>query len=570
MTKGEVRGGKGRFVFAAVLVMGFMCLLEVKALQLQVLSRDEFLQRAKRQYFSKVTLPSKRGRITDREGRVLAISLFVPSIYALPDLVEDKEGTARCLSEALGIPLDDVRRKLYSFRKFVWIKRHVSPEELTRLKSLNLKGISAVEEPKRFYPYKELAGPLLGFVGVDHEGLEGIEKAFDSWLKAPPLEVVLERDALGRFVSFPSEAEEASAWDLRLTIDIKLQYVMERELKNAVEKAEAQAGVGMILDPYNGEVLAMASVPSFNPNCFQKYPPSRWKNLATLGLFEPGSLIKPFLVGAALEERVLGPEDVLFCEGGKYRVADVTIRDVEPHHWLTVGEVIQYSSNIGAAKIALLLGSKRYYSYLKALGFGQPTGIGVAEERGILRLPRQWTTVDLANLGFGQGASVTPLQLAVAYAAIANGGMRIKPLVVSEMISTGGREKVPFTSKVLGRVYSKETTEMLMEMLKRVVSEGTGTKAKVEGYEVAGKTGTAQKYEPDKGLYSRQRYVASFVGILPADRPMAVVLIMLDEPKRGTYGGEVAAPAFKSVAEELLKYWGIVPKGDLVLLSKKR
>lgn len=569
MTKGQPGGLRGRFLFIAVLVMALMCLVEVKALQLQVLSREEFLEKAKRQYFSKVTLPSKRGRIIDREGRVMAISLYVPSIYAVPDLVEDKEEAARSLSEALGVPLEEVRRKLYSFRRFVWIKRHVSPDELERVKSLKIKGVSAVEEPRRFYPYKELAGPLLGFVGVDHEGLEGIEKAFDSWLKAPPVEVVLERDALGRFVSLPSETEEGAPWDLRLTIDVKLQYVLERELKSAVEKTEAQAGVGVIMDPYSGEILAMASLPSFNPNCFQRYPPLRWKNLATLGLFEPGSLIKPFLVGAALEEKLLDPEDVLFCEGGKYKVADVTIRDVEPHQWLTVGEVIQYSSNIGAAKIALLVGSKRYYSYLKALGFGQVTGIGVAEEKGILRLPSQWTTVDLANLGFGQGASVTPLQLAVAYAAIANGGMRVKSLVVSEMFSNGGRERVPFTSKVLGRVYSKETTLMLVEMLKRVVSEGTGIKAKLEGYEVAGKTGTAQKYEPDKGLYSRQRYVASFVGILPADKPMAVVLIMLDEPKKGTYGGEVAAPAFRNVAEELLKHWGIAPKTNLVLWSKK-
>lgn len=570
MNRGQKRGFKGRFLFIAVMVMALICLLEVKALQLQVLSREEFLKRAEKQYFSKVTLPSKRGRITDREGRVMAISLYVPSIYAVPDLVEDKEGTARSLSEALGVPLEDVRRKLYSFRKFVWIKRHVSPEELERVKSLKIKGVSTVEEPRRFYPYKELAGPLLGFVGVDHQGLEGIEKAFDSWLKAPPVEVILEKDALGRFVSLPCDTEGDSPWDLRLTIDVKLQYVLERELKNAVEKAEAQAGVGVIIDPFSGEILAMASVPSFNPNCFQKYPPSRWKNLATLGLFEPGSLIKPFLVGAALEERLIDPDDVLFCEGGKYKVADVTIRDVEPHQWLTVGEVIQYSSNIGAAKIALLVGSKRYYSYLRALGFGQATGIGIAEEKGILRLPRQWTTVDLANLGFGQGASVTPLQLAVAYAAIANGGMRVKPLVVSEIFSNGGRESVSLRSKVLGRVYSKETALVLMEMLKRVVSEGTGTKARLDGYEVAGKTGTAQKYESDKGLYSRRRYVASFVGILPADKPMAVVLIMLDEPKKGTYGGEVAAPAFRNVAEELLKYWGIAPKTNLVLWSKKR
>lgn len=567
-----MRASKARVLFMGIFLLGFLCLFEMRAFYLQALRRDGIVKKARRQYYCEISLPSKRGRIMDREGRVMALSLLVPSLYAVPREIPDKEGTSRLLSENLALDYEEVRRKLASGRPFVWIKRHATPEELQRVRKRGIRGVDAVEEPKRFYPFKEMAAPLLGFVGIDHVGLEGLEKAYDQWLKAPGVKVVMERDALGRFISLPLEEPVGGdgPWDLRLTIDLKVQYILERELERGLLQAKAKRAVGVIMDPFTGEVLAMASRPSFNPNAFEDYPRERWKNWATLGLFEPGSIMKPFLVGAALEERLLDRDDVFFCERGKYRAGPVTIRDVKAYNWLTVEEVLQYSSNIGAAKVAMALGPHDYHRYLKALGFGSATGVGIPEEEGNLRPPERWTTVDLMNLGFGQGMSCTPLQVAVAYSALANGGIKVRPLLVAERIrATDGRREV-FRPQLQGRVFSQGTCRVLMEILEKAVEEGTGVKARIEGYRLAGKTGTSQKYDHEKGVYSRDRFVASFVGILPSDYPRAVVVLMFDEPQTSIYGGEVAAPVFREIARELLTYWNVPRVIPEVLLAEGR
>lgn len=564
-----MKAKRARVLVVGLLILSLFGLLEVRAFYLQALSRDSFEERARRQYYCQITLPSKRGRIMDREGRVMALSLLVPSLYAIPREVSDKAGAARALSRILGADERVLRSRLSSPKGFVWIKRHASPEELERVEAAGIKGVGAVEEPKRFYPFKELAAPVLGFVGIDHQGLEGLERAYDRWLRAPGVKVVMERDALGRLISLPSEEKgDGGPWDLRLTLDLTVQYVLERELQRGLAEARAKRAVGVIMDPWSGEVLAMASVPSFNPNAFEDYPPERWRNWATLGLFEPGSIVKPFLVGAALEEGILERDDVLFCEGGRYRAGPVTIRDVKAYNWLTVEEILQFSSNIGAAKVARALGARRYHRYLRALGFGAETGVGLPEEEGILRPPSRWTTVDLMNHGFGQGMSCTALQVAVAYAAIANGGTKVRPYVVAEMVRANGEGREVLRPQGQGRVFSEGTCRALMEILEKVVEEGTGVKARVQGYRIAGKTGTSQKYDPEKGAYSRERFVASFVGILPADRPRAVVVIVLDEPRASIYGGEVAAPVFRRVAQELLEYWK-VPQGKVLALAER-
>jgi len=565
-----VKAKRVRLILMGVGVLALLCLFEVRAFYLQTLSRDRFLQRAKRQYYARVVIPSKRGRIMDREGRVMAVSLLVPSLYAVPFEVTDKGRAARLLSEVLQVSPSAIEGKLSSNRHFVWIKRHASPQEFEKVRELGIRGIDAVKEPKRFYPYRELASPLLGFVGVDHQGLEGLERAYDKWLRAPAVEMVMERDALGRLISLPLEPDTGGPWDLRLTLDVRVQYILEKELERGMIEAQAKRAVGVIIDPFTGEILAMASLPSFNPNCFSQYPPERWKNLCTMGLFEPGSVLKPFLIGAALQEGIVGRNDVLFCEGGRYHVGPVTVRDVKAYEWLTVEEILQFSSNIGAAKVARAMGAYRYYRYLRAFGFGRATGVGVPEEEGILRPPRNWTLVDLVTLGFGQGMVCTPLQLAVAYSVIANGGVRVNPYVVKEMVRVrDGKRRASFPQPGQ-RVLSRETCRVLMEMLERVVAEGTGKKASLEGYPVAGKTGTSQKYDPEEGRYSRERFVASFVGILPSRRPRAVVVIMLDEPKRSIYGGEVAAPIFKGIARELVQYWGLPRRGKMTLLADGR
>jgi len=553
-----------RLALVSLLVFFIFLVFEIRAFYFQFISRDEFLEKINRQHYTKLSFPSKRGRILDREGKEMALSITVPSVYGVPSLIENKEEAARLLARFLNLDPHGLLKKFSTDRHFVWIKRHVSPGEWERVKELKIKGIGVIEEPKRFYPYKELASVVLGFVNIDHEGLEGVERAYEKFLKAPLMEMVIERDGLGR-VFLPLERGEEGPWDAYLTLDVNVQYILERALQEGLEECQAKRAVGLIMDPVRGDILGMASLPSFNPNSFWLYPPENRKNFATVGLFEPGSILKPFLVATALEKGFLRPNDIVFCEGGRYNVFGLTIRDVKSYDWLTVQEVIKYSSNIGAAKIARTIGADDYYEFLKSLGFGEKTGIGLPEEKGVLKPPKLWTPVDLMTLGFGQGMSCTPLQIAVAYSAIANGGLKVKPRIVKELRKVGDGKVLVMEPQVERRVFSSEVSRLIMGMLERVVLEGTGTRAFLEGYAIAGKTGTAQKYDPHRGGYSREHFVASFVGVFPADRPMAVILVMFDEPRTSIYGGEVAAPVFRKIVQELIQYWKIPPRSTLAM-----
>ena len=537
---------------------------EIRAFYFQFISRDEFLEKINRQHYTKLSFPSKRGRILDRGGKEMALSIMVPSIYGVPSLVENKEEVVRLLARLLNLDPEELRNKLSTDRHFVWIKRHVSPVEWERVKELKIKGIGVIEEPRRFYPYKELASVVLGFVNIDHQGLEGVERSYEKFLKAPLMEMVIERDGLGK-VFLPLERGEEGPWDVYLTLDVNVQYILERALQEGLEECQAKRAVGLIMDPVRGDILGMASLPSFNPNCFWLYPSENRKNFALLGLFEPGSTLKPFLVAAALEKGFLNSNDIVFCEGGRYNVFGLTIRDVKSYDWLTVQEVIKFSSNIGAAKIARTIGADEYYEFLKNFGFGEKTGIGLPEEKGVLKPPKLWTPVDLMTLGFGQGMSCTPMQIAVAYSTIANGGLKVKPRIVKEMRRVGDGKVLVTEPQLEKRVLSPEVSRLIMGVLERVVLEGTGRKAFLEGYSIAGKTGTAQKYDPHRGGYSREHFVASFVGIFPADHPRAVILVMFDEPKTSIYGGEVAAPVFRKIVQELVQYWKIPPKSTLAM-----
>jgi len=553
-----------RLALVSLLVFFIFLVFEIRAFYFQFISRDEFFEKINRQHYTKLSFPSKRGRILDREGKEMALSITVPSVYGVPSLIENKEEAARLLACLLNLDPHGLLKKFSTDRHFVWIKRHVSPGEWERVKELKIKGIGVIEEPKRFYPYKELASVVLGFVNIDHEGLEGVERAYEKFLKAPLMEMVIERDGLGR-VFLPLERGEEGPWDAYLTLDVNVQYILERALQEGLEECQAKRAVGLIMDPVRGDILGMASLPSFNPNSFWLYPPENRKNFATVGLFEPGSILKPFLVATALEKGFLRPNDIVFCEGGRYNVFGLTIRDVKSYDWLTVQEVIKYSSNIGAAKIARTIGADDYYEFLKSLGFGEKTGIGLPEEKGVLKPPKLWTPVDLMTLGFGQGMICTPLQIAVAYSAIANGGLKVKPRIVKELRKVGDGKVLVMEPQVERRVLSSEVSRLIMGMLERVVLEGTGTRAFLEGYAIAGKTGTAQKYDPHRGGYSREHFVASFVGIFPADRPKAVILVMFDEPRTSIYGGEVAAPVFRKIVQELIQYWKIPPRNTLAM-----
>jgi len=553
-----------RLALVSLLVFFIFLAFEIRAFYFQFISRNEFFEKINRQHYTKLSFPSKRGRILDREGREMALSITVPSVYGVPSLIENKEKAAISLARLLNLDPKELLEKFSTDRHFVWIKRHVSSGEWERVKELKIKGIGVIEEPKRFYPYKELASVVLGFVNIDHEGLEGVERVYEKFLKAPLMDMVIERDGLGK-VFLPLEKGEEGPWDVYLTLDVNVQYILERALQEGLEECRAKRAVGLIMDPIRGDILGMASLPSFNPNSFWLYPPENRKNFVTVGLFEPGSTLKPFLVATALQKGFLRPNDIVFCERGRYNVFGVTIRDVKSYDWLTVEEVIKYSSNIGAAKIAKTIGADEYYEFLKSLGFGEKTGIGLPEEKGVLKPPKLWTPVDLMTLGFGQGMSCTPLQIAAAYSAIANGGLKVKPRIVKELRKVGDGKVLVMEPQVEKRILSPEVSRLIMGMLERVVLEGTGTKAFLEGYSIAGKSGTAQKYDPHRGAYSREHFVASFVGVFPADRPRAVILVMFDEPRTSIYGGEVAAPVFRKIVQELIQYWKIPPRSTLAM-----
>lgn len=543
-------------------VAGFV-LVAVRAFQLQVVHREDWQKRAERQYQKVIPLTPQRGAIYDRNGQELALSLEVDSIFVEPQRVSDPAGSARALAAALGMPRDQVLNKLTSKKGFLWLKRQVTPDESSRVRAMKLAGINFTKEHRRFYPNAEIGAQVLGFTGLDPEGLEGLELKYDNLLQGQGGYLVTERDALGRGIGSGDASVQGGApgGSLHLTLDKNLQYLAEKELQAGLRSVRARAGSVVVLDPATGAVLAMASNPVFNPNSFQNHRPSEWRNRGLTDTFEPGSTMKIFLVAAALNEGLVKPYQVFNCENGTYRVGGKEIHDHSPHDRLTVHEIIKFSSNIGSAKIGKLLERDRLYRYLSEFGFGTPTGIDLpGEAKGLMRRPRQWFEVDLAAISFGQGVTVTPIQLAGATAAIANGGKLMRPYVVDHVVNRYGEVVEQRSPQPVRQVVTPAVAKQLSEMLVSVTEKGgTGTLAAIPGYRVAGKTGTAQKVDPVTGGYSADKRVSSFVGFVPAEAPRLVVLVLVDEPADQVYGGLVAAPIFARIASQALQYLNVPP-----------
>lgn len=544
--------------FVAVFV-----LVAVRAFQLQVLHREEWQKRAERQYQKVIPLTPQRGTIYDRNRQELALSLEVDSVYIEPQKVADPNRAARALSAALDLPLAQVQTKLQSKKGFLWLKRQLTPTESSRVRALELSGVCFTKEHRRFYPNAEIGAQLLGFTGLDPEGLEGLELKYDAQLQGRAGYLVTERDALGRSIGPGENAVEGSSpgGNIFLTLDKNLQYVAEKELDEGLRAVRAKSGSVVILDPGSGEVLAMASRPSYDPNDFKKYHPSEWRNRALTDTFEPGSTIKMFLVAAALNEGVVRLQQSFDCENGTYRVGGKEIHDHTPHQRLTVGEILKYSSNIGSAKIGKVLERTRYHQYLRDFGFGQKTGVELpGEANGQLRRPNKWFEVDLAAISFGQGLTVTPVQLATAVAAIANGGKLMRPYVVERVENRYGEVIEQHAPELVRQVISPEVAAQVRELLVTVTEKGgTGTLGTVPGYRVAGKTGTSQKVDAVTGGYSADKRISSFAGFVPAEAPRLVILVMIDEPVTNVYGGLVAAPVFSRIAAQALGYLNIPP-----------
>jgi len=529
---------------------------------LQLLRKDELGRFAERQYSRTIPLKPKRGPIVDRHGQVLAVSTEVESVFADPRRIADRAQVATRLAPWLGERPREIEERLQSNRPFVWLKRKLPPSAVQPIRTLGLPGIGVLPESLRFYPNRELAAHVLGFDGVDDRGLEGVELAHDRLLAGDAGLALVERDALGRDVSAQPRILKAPnpGQGLVLTLDAAVQYVAERELDAAWQRTGARAGMILAMDPRTGELLAMAIRPTFNPNAYQTATSAEWRNRAITDPFEPGSTFKAILAAAALEEGVVRPEDRVYGEQGVITIASRAIHDWKRYGWLSFREVLQYSSNVGAIKIGLALGRDRYYKHIQAFGFGSPTGVGLpGESRGQLRAPQRWSGLSLASMSIGQEVSVTALQMLAAFAALANDGRLMQPQVVRAVLDPSGREVRRFPPQAVRQVVSPETAATLRQLLTAVVDQGTGRKAAIPGYAVAGKTGTAQKLDPVTRVYSRRPGVLSFVGFVPADDPRLAMLVMLDEPKTVTWGSEAAAPLFAAVAAPVLRHLGIPP-----------
>jgi cell division protein FtsI (penicillin-binding protein 3) len=547
-----------------VLLVAALAALVGRAAWLQVRDGERLAALSARQSSRDITVAPRRGAIYDRDGGPLALSVEAESIYARPARVRPRD--LGPLAAALGVPAAEVRARLESRRPFVWLRRQAAPAAAARVRALDLPGVGFATEFRRVYPNGPLAGHLVGFAGLDGQGLEGVERAFDALLRGDAARRAEGRDARGRGLlsdGLDAEAVAPEGPALVLTIDRRIQFAAEEALGDAIREADASGGTAIVLDPTSGEVLALANAPAFDPNGFADARPAAWRNRAITDAFEPGSTVKVFLAAAALEARLVDAEERFFAERGTYYLGRQVVRDVHPAAWLTLPEILQVSSNIGAIKVGARVGAERYRRALAGFGFGRRTGIALpGEAEGALRPARQWTPVGLATASYGYGLAATPIQIAAAFAAVANGGLAVTPRLARGSLDAEGT-LTPVERRGAGRevrrIIAPETARRLTSMLEAVVGGGgTGRPAAVPGYAVAGKTGTARKVD-EAGGYARDRYVASFVGFVPADAPRFVVAVFVDEPRTSIFGGAVAAPAFRQVAAAALEAYRVPP-----------
>jgi cell division protein FtsI (penicillin-binding protein 3) len=554
-----------RLVVAGAVFAGLFVLLGANAWQLQVREGRRLREMAEDQYLRDIELPSRRGRILDRNGAELAASALVDSVYVNPRQIQaggHRDTVARALAHTLHLERREVARALGSRRYFAWVKRRLDPDEARALRAQKLPGVYLTREPRRYYPNRSLGGSLLGWAGVDGRGLEGVELRWDKELRGEPAEVQGLRDALGREVlpAGIAEAGTGSGHDVVLTVDKFIQYRLERALEQGVERHRAKAGVALALDPRSGEILAMASVPTVNPNDPSGARERGARNRPVTDPFEPGSTMKTFSIAAAVEAGLVRPDEKWFCENGKYPIGSALIHDAEKIGVVTTTQVLAESSNICTAKIARRSGRDRVDAMLRRFSFGAPTGVDLPGERaGLLRPARRWGEIELATISFGQGMTATPLQVAAGYAAVANGGTWYKPHVVRRVLDERGQPVAEIAAEGR-RVLDERTARTMREMLAAVVGPGgTGEKLVIPGYPAAGKTGTAQKVDPVTRHYSTDKWASSFVGFAPLDDPRLVLMVVVDEPSGTHYGGAVAGPIWREVMTDALRYLTVPP-----------
>jgi cell division protein FtsI (penicillin-binding protein 3) len=559
-------------LIVAAVAMLWMVAVSGRLAYLQLIRHSEYMARAQRQQQRIIEISPQRGAIYDRNMHPLAMSIQVNSAFAVPSEMADIHLAARLLSGVLGIPRDTIENRLESSGSFVWVQRKLPPEQAEALSALNLKGLYLQKENQRFYPKRDLAAHVLGFVDPDEKGLGGIESELDSLIRGKSEKVLVMADARQhRFdgAVTAGQAERERGASVVLTLDEKIQYIAEKELAAAIEKTHAPAGTVIVMNPNTGEILALANWPKFNPNTAATAPAESRMNRAVSAIYEPGSTFKLITLAAAFDQNVTRPEEVFDCENGSLVVSGHRIHDHKPFGMLTVSEILAKSSDVGAIKVAMRLGEPRFYDYIRAFGFGSPTGVDLpGESRGLLHRLEHWTPISIGAVSMGQEVGVTPLQLITAVSAIANGGTWYRPHVVAGL--RRGDEVLPAEGPLAPveprSVIHPETAATLRRIMEGVVLKGgTGTLAQLDGWTAAGKTGSAQKIDPSTGRYSRTDLIASFTGFAPINDPAVTILVSLDSPVGPHEGGQVAAPVFKRVAEQVLTYLGVphdVPLGS--------
>jgi cell division protein FtsI (penicillin-binding protein 3) len=546
------------------LLIGF-ALIGCRLFYLQVLQSDAGAHEVKRQHQKTVVVQPDRGVIVDRQGHPLALNVDLASVFVNPSALTNHRKTAQTLSGVLEMPVTELRKLFQSDQPYVWIKRHISEPMAKRLEAKPLPGVVLTREPHRFYPKGELVSHILGFAGVDSQGLEGIEFQYETYLRGVKNLVKYQRDALGRTIA-PVHAKDSlvshTGYHITLSIDEVIQFIAEDELAKAMQHSRAKSGSILIMDPMTGAILAWALYPTFDPNHFRKFSAEDWRNRAVTDPYEPGSTLKVVIAAAALEEQVMEPDTLLYGGEGQMPIAGTIVHDPSKAGWMTFAEAIAQSSNVGAIKVAVELGRSRVFNYMRAFGIGEKTGIDLpGESSGILREVHEWSGRSLSSLAMGQEIAVTPIQMVTAMSVVANGGWLMTPHVVSSVLDGRGQSVLTKDPLPKRRPISGQTANRLSHILEAAVEIGTGKRARLVGYRAAGKTGTSQKIDPKTGAYSSTSVIASFAGFAPVEQPALAMLVVIDEPEIEKWGGVIAAPVFEKVANRVLPHLGILPGG---------
>src|SRR5882757_1696890 len=551
----DLRSSRTRLLIVAGLIAIWTGAALGRLAYLQLFRYSEYYSRAQHQQRLIVEVGARRAEIFDRNLNALAMSVPMDSCFAVPSEIADPDMVARLIGKVLGVSPDEIATRLAGSHSFVWIARKLPPEKAERIAAMNLRGIYFQREGGRFYPKRELAAHVLGYVDIDEKGLGGVEYSLDDNIRSKPGKMLILTDAHRRWYDSTDKAPDTGT-SVVLTLDEKIQYIAEKELAQAIQDTQAKSGTVIVENPNTGELLAVANWPTFNPNAAKDSNPESRMDRAASALYEPGSVFKIVTLSAAIDQGITNADELIDCQMGSIYIAVHRIRDHKAYGLLTISQVLSNSSDVGAIKVGLRLGAPKFYDYIRSFGFGQPTGVDLpGESRGMLRRLENWTPVSVGSISMGQEVGVTPLQMLGAVSAIANGGLIVRPHVVRAL--RHGTQMTETPEVPAHRVIRETTAATMRRMMEGVVLNGTGKLARLDGYTSAGKTGTAQKFDINTGHYSAHNLIASFVGFAPINTPAVTILVQLDSPAGAHEGGQVAAPTFKRIAQQVLPYLNV-------------